>query len=274
MSNWNWKTKDGLEMFSRGWEPKKEPKAVVCLVHGLGEHIGRYDHVGRAFSDAGYALLGYDLRGHGKSEGPQGHSPSYQALMDDICDFIDQAKSKFPGTPVFLYGHSLGGNHVLNLPLRIKLEIQGVIATGPWLQLAFQPPASQVFLARIMAKIFPGFSQPNGLDTSALSRVPSVEQAYNSDPLVHNKISAIMFLETYQSGLWALEHASEFPLPLLIMHGTADRICSVEASKRFAEALHGKAEGVFLDGWFHEIHNEVEANLVFSQMIQWLKKMG
>ena len=272
MSNWKWKTKDGLEMFSLSWEPKKEPKAVICLVHGLGEHIVRYDHVGKALSDAGYALLGFDLRGHGKSAGPLGHTPSYQTLMDDISDFIDQAKEKFPGKPVFLYGHSLGGNLVLNLPLRQKLEIQGVIATGPWLELAFQPPSVQVLLARIMAKVLPGLTQPNGLDTSALSRIPSVEQAYKSDPLVHNKISAIMFLETYRSGLWALEHASEFPLPLLLMHGTADRICSVEASRKFVEALPGKAEGVFLDGWFHEIHNDEDQELVFSLMIEWLKK--
>jgi alpha-beta hydrolase superfamily lysophospholipase len=272
MGEWKWKTKDGLEMFARTWEPVKSPKAVVCLVHGLGEHIGRYDHVGAALTEAGFAMLGFDLRGHGRSEGSRGYSPGYQALMDDINDFIKLAKDKFPGKPVFLYGHSLGGNQVINFTLRRKPEIQGVIATGPWLELAFKPPSAQVFLARVMAGIYPGFSQSNGLDTSALSRVSSVEQAYINDPLVHNKISAKLFLETYESGLWALDHASEFPLPLLLMHGTADRICSVEGSRKFAQANPEKVKEVFLDGWFHEIHNEADADLVFSRITDFMEK--
>ncbi|HKZ44463.1 MAG TPA: lysophospholipase [Anaerolineales bacterium] len=272
MSELKWKTKDGLEMYARSCAPAEPPRAVVCLVHGLGEHVGRYDHVGEVLTKAGFAMLGFDLRGHGRSEGPRGHTPSYQAIMDDIRIFITQAKDRFDGKPIFLYGHSLGANLVINFTLREKPEIRGVIATGPWLELAFKPPSAQVLLAKVMAGIFPGLTQPNGLDTSALSRVPAVEEAYINDPLVHNKISAKLFLETYQAGLWALEHASEFPIPLLLMHGTADRICSVEASRKFAQSNPEKVEGSFFDGWFHEIHNEADADLVFSRMIEFLNK--
>ena len=272
MSEWTWKSRDGLEMFSRSWKPAGEPSAVICLVNGLGEHIGRYDHVGGAMVKNGFAMVGFDLRGHGKSGGPRGHTPGYQFLMDDISDFIALVKGKFPGKPVFLYGHSLGANLVINFAMREKPVINGVIATGPWLELAFQPPSSKVLLAKVMAGIMPGFTQPNGLDTSALSRVPSVEQAYLNDPLVHNKISARMFLDTYQAGLWALDHAAEFPLPMLLINGTADRICSVEASKRFADANPEKVEGVFLDGWYHEVHNEAESDIVFSIFTKFIQK--
>ncbi|MFC2028740.1 alpha/beta hydrolase [Chloroflexota bacterium] len=270
MSDWKWKTRDGIELFSRSWESPKEAKAVICLIHGLGEHTGRYDHVGKALSEGGFELHGFDLRGHGRSQGPLGHTPSYQSLMDDITDFLELLDDRCSGKPVFLYGHSLGANLVINHIIREKPTIQGGIATDPWLELNFQPPAIKVMLARVMNAVLPGFAQSNELDTSALSRDPAIEQAYVSDPLVHDRISARLFLETYQAGLWAMDNASNFPLPLLLMHGTADRICSIDASRLFVEQNPGQVDGVFLDGWYHEVHNEPGSDQVFSRMIQWL----
>jgi acylglycerol lipase len=101
---------DQLEFYFQGWQPDVPPKAVICLVHGLGEHTGRYAHVAAALNAAGYALLGCDLRGHGKSGGPRGHTPSYDTLMDDIGRLLDEAAARYPDQPQFLYGHSLGGN--------------------------------------------------------------------------------------------------------------------------------------------------------------------
>lgn len=267
---WEWKSFDGLTMYSKGWAPKKEPKAVICLVHGLGEHIGRYEHVGVAFSSAGYALLGFDLRGHGKSGGPRGHTPSYDALMDDIATFISLAKERYPGKPCFLYGHSLGGNLVLNYVLRRKPELQGIIATGPWLKVAFEPPAIKVMLGRFMDKVGPGFSQPSELDASALSRDAQVVKAYINDPLVHDKISARLFVSAYEAGLYAFDHAAEFPLPLLLMHGTADRITSTEATRQFGAAVPKSVTTRMWEGCFHEIHNEPEQAEVLKTMVSWL----
>ena len=122
---------DGIQFYFQGWQPETPPKAVVCLVHGLGEHSGRYAHVAAALNDAGYALLGFDLRGHGKSGGPRGHTPSYETLMDDIGRLLAEAAHRYPGRPQFLYGHSLGGNLVLNYALRRKPGIGGVVATSP-----------------------------------------------------------------------------------------------------------------------------------------------
>lgn len=267
---WNWKTSDGLQMYSKGWAPKGKPKGTICLVHGHGEHIGRYEHVAAALTEKGYALLGFDLRGHGKSAGPRGHTPSYEAFMDDIAVFFGQIEARYPGLPRFSYGHSLGGNLVLNYALRRKPALRGVIATGPWLKLAFDPPASKVSLGKMMNNILPGFTQSSGLETTALSHDPAVVKAYENDPLVHDKISARMFVSTYDSGLWALEHASEFPLPLLLMHGTADRLTSAEASRQFGEADGKQVTLKLWDGWYHEIHNEPEKAEVFKVMTDWL----
>jgi alpha-beta hydrolase superfamily lysophospholipase len=267
---WEWKSPDGLMMYSKGWAPEGDPKAVVCLVHGLGEHIGRYNHVGATFSDAGYALLGFDLRGHGKSGGRRGHTSSYDAILDDVTTFIQNAKERYPGKPCFLYGHSLGGNLVLNYILRRKPDLKGVIATSPWLKLAFQPPASKVALGRIMNNIAPGFSQTSGLETAALSYDPAVAAAYVNDPLVHDKISARMFVSTYESGLYAFEHAAEFPLPLLLMHGADDRITSAEASRQFGAAAPKFVTTRIWEKCLHEVHNEAVKGEFLKTMTDWL----
>ncbi len=266
----SWQNKDGIKFYEFGWEPDAKPKAVVGLVHGHGEHVGRYAHVGEAFAKAGYALVGFDARGHGKTSGPRGHTPSYDALMDDIADFLAQMQTRYPGLPRFLYGHSMGGNEVINFALRRKADLVGVISTGPWLKLAFEPPAMQVALGRMMNNVAPGFTQKSGLDTAALSHDPNVVNAYNSDPLVHNKISARLFVAVYESGLWALDHAAEFPLPLLLMHGAADKITSAAASRQFAERGGKNVTWRAWDGLYHEIHNEPEKAEVIKVMIDWM----
>ena len=270
VSEWIWKSRNGLDMVARGWAPQAEPKAALMLVHGLGEHVNRYDHVAAALTEKGYALLGFDLRGHGKSGGPRGHIPSYAALMDDISDFFKQIEERYPEAPRFLYGHSLGGNLVLNYALRRKPDLHGVIATGPWLRLAFDPPASQVTLGRLMNGIAPGFTQHSKLNTKGLSHDQRVVGAYENDPLVHDKISARLFVEMYETGQWALAHAAEFPLPLLLMHGSDDPITSARASREFAEKAGDKVTLKLWDGRYHEIHNELEKDQVFAFMLDWL----
>lgn len=268
----SWENKDGTKFYVQGWEPDRKPKAVVCLVHGHGEHVGRYAHVGQAFSKAGYVLVGYDVRGHGKTTGARGHVPSYDALMNDIADFLAQMKVRYPGLPLFLYGHSMGGNQVLNFALRRKPELVGVIATDPWLKLAFDPPAIKVTLGRMMNNIYPAFTQASELETAALSRDPEIVRAYENDPLVHDKISARLFVGLYESGLWALDHAAEFPLPLLLMHGTADRLTSWQASQEFAQRAGKNVTWRAWDGFYHEIHNEPEKAEVLKTMTTWMDK--
>jgi alpha-beta hydrolase superfamily lysophospholipase len=270
ISEWKWKSSDGLEMYGRKWAPQGVPRAVIVLVHGLGEHVCRYDNAAASLTGHGYVVMGFDLRGHGNSGGRRGHTPAYDNLMNDITIFLGEVEKYYPGLPKFLYGHSLGGNLVLNYVLREKPELRGVIATGPWLELAFQPPASQVSLGRLMNGILPTFVQKSNLNTKGLSHDKVVVDAYEKDPLVHDKISARLFVSTYDSGLWALDHAAEFPLPLLLMHGAADPITSAQGSKKFADKAGEKVTLKLWDDLYHEIHNEPQNGDVFQFMVDWL----
>lgn len=164
----------------------------------------------------------------------------------------------------------MGGNEAINYVLRRKSELRGVIATSPWLRLAFQPPAVQVTLGKIMNKIAPAFTQPSNLETAALSRDKKMVDAYVNDPLVHDKISARLFVETYNSGEWAITHAAEFPLPLLLMHGGADRITSAPTSREFAQKCSKKVTFHIWNDWYHETHNEPQQAEVFKMMVAWL----
>jgi len=269
-NEFKFKTFDGLQLFAQSWQPESQPKAVICLVHGMGEHSGRYVHVADSLTQAGYALISFDLRGHGKSEGQRGHTPSYEALMRDISSLLEIANRQFSQLSLFLYAHSLGGNLVLNYVLRHQPQLKGIIVTGPWLRLAFELPPFKIIFGKIVNHLLPAFSQKSGLDTKVLSHDPEVVHAYRNDPLVHDHITARMFIGIYQSGHWVLEHASEFSLPLLIMHGGADKITSVKASSEFANKISENCTLKIWDGLYHEIHNEPEKEEFFKFLIDWL----
>jgi alpha-beta hydrolase superfamily lysophospholipase len=239
-------------------------------VHGLGEHTGRYAHVAAALNEAGYAVLGCDLRGHGKSEGLRGHTPSYDALMDDIGRLLDEAAQRYPGKSRFIYGHSLGGNLVLNYTLRRKPPLAGVVSTSPAIRVANPLPVTQLTLAKVMNKLQPTMQMPNGLALDNLARDPEVIRAYKSDPLVHNKISVRLAVEMLQAGEWALAHAAEFPLPLLLVHGTADELTSAAATQEFAGKVRGDCTLKLWDGFYHETHNEPEKAEVLRFMVAWI----
>lgn len=276
------KSPDGLEFYFQGWQPEQAPCGVVCLVHGLGEHTGRYAHVAAALNDVGYAVLGFDLRGHGKSGGLRGHTPTYDTLLDDIGRLLDEAAARYPGVPRFLYGHSLGGNLVINYALRClstlsgeerSRRVAGVISTSPGLRVTNPLPPLQVALAQVMNKLQPGLQMANGLALDGLARDPEVIRAYTSDPLVHNKISVRLALGMLQAGEWAIAHASEFPLPLLLVHGTADKLTSAKASEEFAaKAPAGLCTLKLWEGFYHETHNEPEKAEVLGFMIAWLRQ--
>ncbi len=258
-------------LFGRSW-PVEAPKGVVCLVHGLGEHGGRYAPLAAALNRAGFAVHAFDLRGHGKSGGKRGHTPSYESLLDDITSLLDDAEEKFPGAPLFLYGHSLGGNLVVNYILRRPVaRLAGAVATGPWLRLAFEPPAYKIWLARTVGRLLPALLQPSGLNPEFLSHDPEIVRAYVEDPLVHDRISSALFLGAYEAGLWALEHAADLPLSLLLMHGAADQLTSPQASEAFCRRAGERCVFRAWDGLYHEIHNEPQKEEVYRAVIAWLE---
>lgn len=266
---------DDVTFYMQGWEPEGNPKAIVALVHGLGEHTGRYAHVGKALNDAGYALFGFDLRGHGKTGGPRGHIPSLDAAMQDIQQFIAFQKQNFPDTPIFLYGHSLGGMCALAYVIQYSNDLQGVIVTGAGFRSPLQKQKAKIAIIKILGSLIPAVTLTSGLDSGTVSRDPEVVHKYVSDPLVHDKISAGLGKAMLTGIDLCFARAKEFSLPLLIMHGKDDKLVYASGSEEFARLAGETNKDVTLklwDGMYHEIHNEPEQTEVFKVMIEWLDR--
>ncbi len=264
----------GLELFGQIWMPEGEPKAMMCLAHGHGDHSGRYAHIAEFLNKQGIGVYAFDHYGHGKSGGKRGTIPSYEAVLDSIEALVRQVKSSYSETPVFLYGHSMGGNLVANYVLRRDPQLAGIILSAPFFRLAFKPNAFDLFLAKTMLPIAPNFTQPSKLDVKAISRDAAEVQRYVDDPLIHSQMSPRLFTGLIQGGEYAMENASSFSLPLLIMHGSGDRITSFEASEAFANNVPGDVTWKAWEGYFHEIHNESEADKapVLQAIGDWIMK--
>lgn len=241
------------------------------MVHGLGEHIERYNHWAERFKKENIGFVGVDLPGHGRSQGRRGNISSY-LLTDEMLDILlKSCKQTFPGCPVYIYGHSLGGGIVLHYLLRKNPKITGAIVTSPWLRLTFEPPKSKVLLASLMKNLTPGLTQPSGLNIEYISHDPNEVAKYQKDPLVHGKISVSLFYAAMSAAKYSLNHASDLKIPTLLMHGSDDKLTSPDASREFA----GKSRMVELkiwDGGYHELHNEPFKDEVFKYIMDWINK--
>ena len=269
----NLKSNDGTDFFVRCWEPDSRTKAVIVLIHGLGEHTGRYEHVAQAMTGAGYALCGMDLRGHGRSVGVRGHIPTLDIAMQDIREFLIFVTKRYPELPHFLYGQSMGGLLILAYALQHKPVLKGVIATSPGLRSPLREQKGKVLLAKILGSLAPNALIVSGLDTGGLSGDAQVIQAYTTDPLVHDRISLGLGKGLLKAADYVWEHAGEFSLPLLLMHGTADPITYAHGSEGFAALASKNNRDVTLklwDGLYHELHNEPQKQDVLRFMTAWL----
>lgn len=259
---------DGVSLYWRAWEPENSPKATVCLVHGLGEHTGRYTHVAQAFTDAGLSLHAIDLRGHGRSSGARGHTPSYQQWLRDVDRMLERADVE---RPCFLYGHSLGGLLGISYGLFRESHVRGVISTGPALRRSFEVPAIKIILGKAMSSIWPTFAQHSGLNPYDLSQDPSIVKAYIEDPLVHDWATARLFVEATAAGEQALERAADFTLPVLLIVAEHDKLIDPAAVEQFYNAA-GSLDKTFhlWPASFHEVHNEPHKAQVLSEISAWI----
>lgn len=262
------RTSDGATIFWQQWYPDGDPVAVVCLIHGLGEHSGRYEHLARRFTDAGFAVFALDQRGHGHSGGTRGDLTVDKAVSD-IADLVADAKTEFPGLPLFLYGHSLGALMTLTYVVRRHPAVNGVIASAPALDSELREQKVKFFMANLLGGVVPGVAIPTGLDPNGVSRDPAVVAAYTSDPLVHDKGSLGLAKSTFQA-MDAIMAIDSFPAPLLIIHGTADILTVPEASKRFSDQVSGDVTLIEYEGMYHEPHNEPEQEQVFDDVMTWV----
>lgn len=266
----SWQTADGIAVYGRDWQPDQPARAVVVLIHGLGEHAGRYAHVAAAFNAAGYAVIAPDLRGHGRSGGPRGHFPSYDVVLDDIQLAFNQAASRYPGLPQFLYGHSLGGALVLYYTLKRKPALRGLVVTSPGLAPGTPPAGLKLAAAKLFNQLLPSLTLANGLDTNNLSHDPALAKAYLTDTLVHPLISARLGMELITKGAWIQTQGGAFPVPLLLLQGTADHLVSPAATRRFAASLTGDVTYKEWEGLYHELHNEVGKEQIIQEIVAWV----
>lgn len=271
-----WEDRDGTTFFIQGWEPDSgSPKAFIALVHGLGEHTTRFIHVGKALTDVGYTLVGFDLRGHGKSGGRRGHTSSLGAYMQDIRHFFQLMEQRYPEVPHFLYGHSLGGLLALAYAIQHGAGLKGVMVTAPALRSPLQRQKAKIAMVRLLGSILPTMTVPSGLDPAAISRDADVVQKYINDPLVHSSTSLGFGKAALDAIALCFARAKEFPAPLLIVHGKGDQIAYSSGSEDFAQLVRDASGDVTLRLWddlYHEVHNEPEKAEVFKFMIGWLDK--
>ncbi len=269
----NFPSIDGCNLYYQSWQPEHDSKAIIAIVHGSGEHSGRYVNVCNYFLARNYCLYGFDFRGHGKSAGKVGHVSSWQQYREDLSSYLQLIHEQNPAKPLFLYSHSMGAQITLDY-LSVEAargkQLAGVIASAPALaQPAVNPLLLQI--GKLLAVIWPTCMLQNGLDVNAISRDPEVVRAYGDDPMVSSKISA-RFGAEFMAGIDRVQaNAGDIDVPLLLFHGCADRIIPVAGTRKFFERLRAadKTLKIYPDG-FHEAHNDLQKLEVFQDVERWI----
>lgn len=243
--------------------PCENPKKVMCIIHGIGEHMGRYQRMADKLKEQGIAVVGMDLRGHGISTGGRGHTAPRNEVLADIDAMLDYAASFYPEVPIVLYGHSMGGNLCLDYRARgTKNETpEKYIVSAPWVKLVSDFPKPVVAFLKGLAKIMPEMSISQKINEAELGN-PEYVRPYVEDPLVHNKVSlqcaaqCFTFGNNIYDGLHEDSHRADGK-PFLLMHGDADAICAVEGARKVAQRMAGDANFTYIEwpGYYHEIHN-------------------
>lgn len=265
------------EIIGYHWQVSN-PACAVCLIHGIGEYAGRYERVAAAMNQQGIAVISMDLRGHGLSFGTRGHCAPRKEILMDIDDLISYAEKQYPETPMILYGHSMGGNIAMDYRKRGKdnHKLHGFIISAPWVELVRSVSGLLYLTVRGLAKLFPSATISSGVSEKELGNKKSVGN-YDKDPLNHKRISLQCAVDGFVTGnkmaKGTLEdNAGAKGIPMLLMHGTEDRICSVNGSRKVAAVE--ECEYIEWSGLFHEIHNggtESTGDEVILKMLEWIQ---
>lgn len=265
--------RDGTNLVVMDWPLEKGPvRGVVLIVHGLGEHAWRYDHVAQRLNDWGFAVRAYDQYGHGESMGQRGALPSEDRLLQDLAEVVDESRARMHDeTPLIVLGHSMGGLVAARFVSLAMRPLEGLVLSSP----AFDPGlnAFQKLLLAVLPRIAPDLRVGNGLDPQYISHDPQVVARYRNDPLVHDRISARLARFIAHSGPATIASASSWKLPTLLMYGGEDKLVNPAGSRAFSSAAPSDVvTSNCFESLYHEIFNESEPGkaAVFAQLKAWL----
>jgi len=261
---------DGARLFQQSWVVDN-PKARVLIVHGYGEHSGRYAHVAERLNRAGYSVYAYDHRGHGKSPGHMGHIPNFDRLIADLDELSKTLFREEAQLPWFVFGHSLGGLVTASWVVRHKPSVRGLVLTNAGVKADDNVAPMLRKVAGLMARLAPHFVV-HKLPLDGLSRKPEEVEKYKADPLVyHGNIGARTGYEMMRTIDALQARMGEITLPFIVIHGTADRLVPYAAS----QLLHDRAASTdktlrLFEGGYHELFNDTCADEFFDVMLGWL----
>ena len=262
----------GVALSCRSWAPA-EPERVLLVVHGWAEHSGRYEHLGAWFATRGCAVQAFDHRGHGRSDGRRGHADHFDDLLDDVEAVLARVRAGYPGLPIFIVGHSMGGLVAAAFARERQPEVTGIVLSGPALLPGDVPSGLRLSMLRMLRRVAPRLSLARWIDPDGLSRDPEVARAYAEDRLVLRRMSLALGSELLEAAQRTLEGAGRIRVPVLVLHGAADPICAPEGSLRFFERLTAPdSDQRLYPELRHEIFNEPEHATVFADALEWMHK--
>lgn len=265
----------GLDLYYQSWLPGGEVRGILAIVHGLGGHSGLYKTIVEYLLPREYAVYALDLRGHGRSSGQRGYINTWAEFRDDLQAFLKLIQQQQPGYPIFLLGHSLGGVIALDYTLHYVKDqstLAGVIGFSPSIG-QVGVPLSRVVLGKLLSRVWPRFSLHIGLDFSAGSRNQKILDSYNQDKLRHTLATARLSTEFFATVDWIHTHAEKWQVPLLILHGGADRIALPAGSKIFYEKVNYPDKlRIEYPGGYHNLHDDINYLEVITDLVDWMNK--
>lgn len=261
------------QLYSVSWQRDQTPEAIIFIVHGLGEHHGRYEEMAKIFVENNITAFAFDQRGHGLSEGKRGHADSIDQYVEDVEHVLMKCRSLFLDIPIFLFGHSMGGQIVAAYLDKVKSkEVSGAIISSPWIKINHLPSKWLIKLINQLAKVFPSFTVSNGLDPNDISNKKDEVDQYINDPLNHDKASISLFKSLFAKGLYLSKKAHVSKLPVLVCHGSEDKITDPQATAEYANLLGAMAEFKLWKKSKHELIHDFEKDKVISSYINWVKQ--